>query len=235
MRTFLIAAVVSLTALHGPVQGYQKPKATTKADAKVATEAEVDAKIQVADSSKGPAKIYAVEWFTSVHPPNDQVKAKVAKKLLEWLDDRESSVRGRAADALANWATQELAPRMMIEMVGNKPALRKGSIIGLGRIQYEKAIPTLVRYLESNIERPKVTEALVLMGPKAETAVLKVLDNKDQAAVRQACFILMQIGTSKSLPALERVSTASPNRETAATAASAIDAIKDRQAGGGQR
>jgi HEAT repeat protein len=216
MRTLLMAAVVSLMVFHSPAL------------------AEVEEKIKVADSSVGPIKIYAVEWISNVLPPNDQVKAKVAKKLLEYLDDKESSVRGRAADALANWATEELAPRMMIEMAGNKPALKKGSIVGLGKIQYEKAIPTMVRYLESNIERAKVTEALVLMGPKAESALLKVLDNKDQGTVRQACFVLLQIGTSKSLPALQKA-TASKNRETAATAASAIEAIKDREASVGQK
>jgi hypothetical protein len=238
MRTLLMAVTIMLTVPPSPVLGFQRAKAPVKVPPKTArkvvTEEEVHAKINVADSAVGPAKIYAVEWFSSVLPPNAQVKSKVSQKLGEWLDDQESSVRGRAADALANWATEELAPRMMIEMVGNRPALKKGSIVALGRLQYEKAIPCLIRYLESNIERPKVTEALVAMGPKAEAAVLKVLDNKDQGAVRQACFILMQIGTSKSLPALERI-TRSKKKDTAATAASAIEAIQDRQAGGGRR
>lgn len=230
MRTLLMAAVVSLTVLPGPVLGSQKAKAAGK----VATEEEVDAKIKLADSSAGPTKIYAVAWFSSVRPPNEEVKAKVSQKLGEWLDDRESSVRGRAADALPNWATEELAPRMMVEMVGNRPALRKGSIVALGRLQYEKAIPTLIRYVDLGRDREQVTLALVAMGPRAEAAVIKALDSKDQGAVRQACLILTQMGTSKSLAALGRV-TRGKNKQTAAAAESAIEAIKDRAASRGRK
>jgi hypothetical protein len=247
MRSLLLAVVVSLTILPGPVLA-QKQKAkgaakgapegategAAKVVGKVATEEEVDEKIKVADSSAGPPKIRAVEWFSSVRPPNEQVKAKVSRKLGEWLDDKESSVRGRAADALANWATEELIPRMMTEMVGNQPALRKGSIVALGRLQHEKAIPAMIRDLESGKDRPQVTEALVAMGPKAEPAVIKVLDHKNQGVVRQACLILTQMGTSKSLPALGRIA-GSKNKGSAVAAANAIDAIKDREAGGGNK
>src|SRR5262245_55272658 len=236
MRSLVMAAVVSLAVLAGPVLGLQRARGPAKGPTdgpartagKVATEEEVDAKIRVADGSAGPTKIYAVEWFSSVQPPNEEVKAKVSQKLGEWLDDRESSVRGRAADALANWATEELIPRMMTELVGESPALRKGSIVALGRLQHEKAIPTLVRYIESGRDRQQVTLALVAMGPRAEAAVIKALDSKKQEAVRQACTILMQIGTGRSVSALGKIARGK-NKNTATIAESAIEAIRDRK------
>ena len=113
MRTLLMAAVVSLTVLPGPVLGSQKAKGAAKVPAKavgkIATEEEVDAKIKVADSSVGPTKIYAVEWFSSVRPPNKRVKANVSQRLGEWLDDLPPDVGRQRLQCL--WDQQRRADR----------------------------------------------------------------------------------------------------------------------------
>jgi hypothetical protein len=129
MRILLMAAVVvSLTALTGPVLAQQKNKAAVKADGKVATAEEVDAKTR---------------W-------------PIARK------DRRRS--------------------------------------------------------------------MPLSGSAPSCLPMTVLDHKDQGALKQACFILGQIGSSKSVPALERTA-GNKNKEVAAAATSAIAAIKDREIG----
>src|ERR1700679_3879149 len=139
MRAVLIAAVL-LTTAAGSVLAQEKDKDAPRPAGKIATEEEVAAHLKVADTKVGPARINAVRWFSTVHPPNEKVKGEVARKLVEYIEDPKTDgiTIGRCGEALPNWATEEIAPKLITYMLRGE---RKGAMIALGRLKYDKAIP----------------------------------------------------------------------------------------------
>jgi hypothetical protein len=225
MRGLLTVTVVILITMAGPIQALQKSKPVTK----VATEAQVDAKLKIAEKSRDwGAKVKAIGWFSTVLPPNDKVKAKVARKLIVYFaDDKDAVMQEQARKAILHWASEEIAPKLM--NLAEKDNLQTSgyAIIALGNIKYQKAIPLLVRTVEfDSRNRGLAGIGLANMGPVAEPAVLKLLDTKDPSAIHQACIILGQIGTKESLPALEKMSK-KENPAIASAARNAIASIQD--------
>jgi HEAT repeat protein len=72
-------------------------------------------------------------------------------------------------------------------------------------------------------------EALAHIGPSAEPAVLALLKEKNIETRCQACNVLKQIGTKKSLGPLEGL-TANPSKELSEAAAEACRSIQSREA-----
>ena len=232
-RAVAHSAAAAIDAIKHRIEGgsstvTRKTPFKPPAGAKIATPEEVAAKMELATVWHPAAtRVSALQWLAKVFPPNDEIRTLVARKLIEYSDDTNAIVRGRAGDALPNWATAEIGWPMIILMEGNGPSERKGAITALGRVGFAKAIPHLIRSVQSGRDRELAGQALVDMGPSAEAAVLKVLEDKDTGAVRKACWVLMQIGGKESLPALEKVAQ-NRDRSVAASAASALRAIKDR-------
>jgi HEAT repeat protein len=228
----LIAAIVSSLALIACDEGIavqkgkdkEKPKEDPRG--KAVTEAEVRQKLKVLDEP-GNGKFAALGWFATSLPPNDEIKAIVARKMIILLtEDDNAVVQGGAARAMPNWATEEIAPKLMVVAVSeNNSAF---AVMALGNLKYEKAIPLIVRRLEALKDRVNSGKALVKMGPAAEPAVIGILSNKRPEAVTEACRVLGQIGTKASLPALEDVSKGK-NKSLAVHADNAIAAINDRE------
>ncbi|MPN39845.1 hypothetical protein SDC9_187379 [bioreactor metagenome] len=73
-----------------------------------------------------------------------------------------------------------------------------------------------------------MSQALVNLGPEAEPAVLEVLALPNLASRAQACGILKQIGTRKSLEPLKDL-TAHPVKELSEAAAEASRWIQSRE------
>jgi HEAT repeat protein len=108
---------------------------------------------------------------------------------------------------------------------------------GLGRLKDSRAIESLANVLASGQNdqpyfRPPresaAAEALVRMGAAAETAVLALLKEKNFETRLQACGILKQIGTKKSL-ALLKDQTLNPSKEMSEAAAEACRSIQTRE------
>jgi HEAT repeat protein len=224
----IIAALVSSLALIVCTEGHavQKGKEKPKDDARgtVATEEEVMQKLK---ELTGATKFAALGWFGKALPPNEEVKAVVARKLIVMLtEDDNVVVNGGAARALVNWATEEVAPKLMVVAVGAGNSAY--AVTALGNLKYEKAIPLMIRRLEALKDRVGTGKALAKMGPVAEPAVIEVLANKRPEAVTEACRVLGQIGTKASLPPLEAL-TKGKNKALAFAAENAIAAINERE------
>jgi HEAT repeat protein len=73
----------------------------------------------------------------------------------------------------------------------------------LGSIQDAAAAPALVQGLTDARERGLVGKALTAIGPGAEEAVLPFLQSEERGARLEACRVLAEIGTGKSLEPLQ--------------------------------
>lgn len=149
---------------------------------------------------------------------------KMAAGLESLLTSDTPQVRRIAANALEHWATPESLPVLVKLLDDEDRSVRSSAVEALGRLKATSAIDRLIQLWP---EEFRVTEALKAMGLAAEPAVLKQL-NSDNSHVRtQACQVLHQIGTARSIPALEKATHS--DGFTKLLAEQALKAIKRRQ------
>jgi hypothetical protein len=241
MRVMLLSAAVLIPAFVFSAESSAQDKKTPpnkaedtknstdkkKDDRKIATEAEIEDHLAKAAVGQKGDRAAQVAWFVGVYPPNDEAKARVAKKLIEFTKDNTNAiVRGRAGAALPNWATEEIGPDLVDLIDGKGPTEKEGAIIACGKIKYEKAIPRLVTEITGGNRYGLATQALIDIGPACEEKVIPTLEKSVQTA-KNATQILSKVGTSKSIPALEKA--AKTHKSLAPLMEGAIDAIKERE------
>lgn len=153
----------------------------------------------------------------------DEPDRKVAAALEALLAHESPTVRAAAAEALATWATKESVPALLKLLDSDSSAVRGHALRALGRLKAVSAIDRIVAQLPQ--DQFAAAQALRDIGPAAEPAVLKLLSQGDRKARQSGCQILQQIGTKKSLPALQKAKNDSDNlmRLYAEQAAKAIE------------
>lgn len=159
------------------------------------------------------------------HQPPKEPNRKMAAGLESLLKTDDLRVRDCAARALQHWATQESIPALL-KLLGDKSPLVRGCAIqALGRLKATSAIDRLIRLWPDEFY---VTAALKQMGPAAEPAVLKQLSSDNDRMRSEACQVLEEIGTKKSIPALEKAQNDS-NFLVKHSAKNALKAIARRE------
>ena len=108
---------------------------------------------------------------------------------------------------------------------GNDPFAMRDVIIILAKVKEARVAEALAIGIPDLRYSDDVSAALIEFGPIAEPAVEKYLRHESPQTRELACKILAQIGTRKSLPALQ---TLSRDFFTAQVARQAIDAINQR-------
>jgi S1-C subfamily serine protease/HEAT repeat protein len=169
------------------------------ANLKLLTEAELN---QVIDAIKSPSPFKYDNAYKKLEnsAPDPKRQAEVAKLLEAGLDDRKRAVR--CALALGSWGTEESIP-LLIRHIGN-PSVRGPVIDSLGKLRAVKAIDPLMESFLDFVYHRKAHEALVRIGPAAESAVVaKALAHKDVSIRVKACKLLQEIGTQASIAPLE--------------------------------
>jgi hypothetical protein len=149
--------------------------------------------------------------------------------------DPDDTVRRAALTIVANYGTKANVPLLLKALNEPDGATRMTIAKALGRLKDPRAAEPLAELLASghtdqSFYRPRenqITEALARLGPSAETAVLSVLGQKSVETRLQACVVLKQIGTKKSLQALKDL-TLYPNKELSEAAAEACRSIQAR-------
>jgi HEAT repeat protein len=101
------------------------------------------------------------------------------------------------------------------------------------------AIETLARFPEPRCaeaiagvfaeNKIQANKALMAMGPAAEPAVATLLDHAEWPIRTDACKILGEIGTAKSLPILDRLADEDENSMVRHVAGRAAEAIRERE------
>jgi HEAT repeat protein len=151
---------------------------------------------------------------------------KVSGNLEVLLSDPDVRVKSAAMRALREWATKENVPALVAALEDR--ALRDQAIDLLGKLKDERAARPLADLLGKPARRARASKALQELGPKAEEAVLAVLQTPiDPLGRKEIYHILGAIGTKASLPLLTKFSRI--DRLYAADCREAIKKIQTRK------
>ena len=163
--------------------------------------------------------------------------AVLLARMASLASDPDETVRHAALTVLASHGTKEHAPLLIKALNDPDAGMRVTIAKGLGRLKDPRAIEPLANLLASGQSdqpyyRPThesaAAEALVRTGAAAESAVLALLKEKNIETRCQACNILKQIGTKKSLGPLKDL-TLNPSKELSEAAAEACRSIQARE------
>lgn len=164
--------------------------------------------------------------------------AELLSLMASLANDRDDSVRHAALTVLANHGAKEHVPLLIKALIDPDAGMRATLAKGLGRLKDPRAIEPLVNLVavgqgDQPYYRPPresaAAEALVRIGGTAEPALLALLKEKNIETRCQACNILKQIGTKKSLGPLKDL-TLNPSKELSEAAAEACRSIQAREA-----
>ncbi|HJT77176.1 MAG TPA: HEAT repeat domain-containing protein, partial [Gemmataceae bacterium] len=172
----------------------------------------------------------AARTLAEMKAPDKGKQAEVAAALLRTVSDSDAGVREQAAKALVVWATPEQTPDLLRLLDNMQAPVRQSAMLALGKLQEEKAAAPIAAHLLLGEDRRAAGDALRALGPKAETEVAKYLAARDKAVVLDACKILGDIGTKKSVLVLKRVValTQAKQKDIAVAASLAIQQISSR-------
>lgn len=187
------------------------------------------------DSNNHFTRKTALERLTTMRP-NDQ-RAKVAQKLTALIEVDDSFISRGAVAALGNWGSEADVPTLIRATAHKDLWTRKEALKSIGHFRDARALqPVMVSFREFSTQT-EAGQALRQMGAMAEPNVLEILSEPEDLhllSLKQAAIeVLADIGTDKSVPALEK-EVANNNihhgglRDVARKALAAIDERKKR-------
>jgi hypothetical protein len=139
--------------------------------------------------------------------PDDASRAKVSKALNTTLLDPSRGLSDESLNALRVWASGENIDTL-VNMLGpyDKAGMGRSArvIEFLGALKDPRAASALAPGLDHGRERSLVSMAMKTIGPGVQDVVVPYLDFINPATRIEACRILGEIGTSKSLGALQK-------------------------------
>jgi hypothetical protein len=162
---------------------------------------------------------------------------ELVSQMISLANDPDDTVRNAALTILANHGTRDQVPLLIKALSSPDANVRAAIVKGLGRLKDPRAIEPLVNLLAAGqadqpFYRPNresaAADALVRIGSPAEPAVLTLLKEKNVETRCQACNVLKQIGTRKSLAPLKEL-TLNPSKELSEAAAEACRSIQARE------
>jgi beta-lactamase regulating signal transducer with metallopeptidase domain len=153
-------------------------------------------------------------------------QSEIARLLEERLENRDNFSRHRAMRAFVVWCTTENVPRLIRALDDEYFTVRWGAYEALARLKDPRAARPIVAHFEK--DRIKAAEALRELGSIAEIEVAGLLDHVDWSIRNDACSILKDIGTVRSIGALETTSRSDENDLVRKSAENAMQAIRGR-------
>jgi hypothetical protein len=137
--------------------------------------------------------------------PDEASRARVSQALNAALLDADPAIVADALNAVRVWGTKANTAALLklLARVGSGGTRDPRVIELLGSLQDPAAAPALAEGLTRPAELDAVVKALVAQGAGAEEAVVPYLQSAIRGARFAACWVLGEMGTSKSLPALE--------------------------------
>ncbi|MDB5346969.1 MAG: peptidase and chymotrypsin/Hap [Schlesneria sp.] len=159
--------------------------------------------------------------------PLDERRMIVVKALEPMLKAKDTFRRKQAVDILGTWAGPETIPALIRCLDESALLVKLAAIDALGKLKDERAAEPLARLMTEPGPRVQAVKALQLLGAKAETAVAAQLTHPEPEVRQEACRLLKDAGTAKSLKALELLRD-DANKSVANAAKDAIAAIGKR-------
>lgn len=140
-------------------------------------------------------------------PPNQQHRKEVVARLTKMVRGDSPFFRDEAAKAIMAWGTKEDIP-LMIELLGDKAhEVRKAILTKIGKFKDERTVKPVVNCFTDFFTEGPAIQALHDLGPMAEPEVLRLLDDKNPMNRGKAIDVLRVIGTRRSIPILQAIST----------------------------
>lgn len=197
-----------------------------------------DLPVEAGEPPNGDAVTRALFRLKSTNPHNrmdaarqlkdmlpDERRGEVIKALEPLIDDEDFFTRQFAIEALGVWGNKDAVPILLKAMKIKET--RGEAMKALGRLKDERAVEPIAERLEDFFDNHHAAEALKLMGPMAEKAVLARLNHHDWHTRIAVCDILGTIGTKQSIPALEKA--AAKDFSISIQAREAVKSIQARQ------
>lgn len=158
----------------------------------------------------------------------DAASPELLDFMVSLLSTSEGTVRQAAANIIAAYGTRDHVPVLLKLLKAPDFQVRQAAIKGLGRLKDKRACEPLAEALAAGGQDAfQAVTSLVNLGPEAEESVLRILDEKNIETRRQACNILRQIGTGKSVNKLKKLMV-DPDQMLSQAAAEAVRAIQAR-------
>lgn len=133
-------------------------------------------------------------------------RSQVCKLLLQIVASDEFSGGFVAMQTLEKWADASCAPALLKLLESSDHLTSAGAARILGNLGEPSAAKPLANALAGGgIMAHDAAQALKKLGPAAEEAVIGLLDNSDEHVRRQACEVLGEVGTARSVKALQAI------------------------------
>jgi hypothetical protein len=198
------------------VSGWTISVTAKKIDLPPPTEQEVEQALKDLKSTDGRAQHAAADRMAKCYTVLASRREEVAKALGAIITETTKAkdnpwvFRGAVMNALKMWAGPENVPGLVAYLewtLEGKPFPQsEGDAIAiLAKLKDPSSAAVLAKYLPNGFVRGTVANALKAIGPAAEKAVIPLLEHKDGWTVREACFVLKEIGTKQAVEPLKKV------------------------------
>jgi Protein kinase domain len=149
----------------------------------------------------------AVERIADMKP-ND-LRADVAQKLVALTQDESPFIRWPAIRAIGSWGSEKEVPALIQATMHKDRSTRGEALKVIGRFRDLRTLDPVIHSFRDNSTRREAADALREMGPMTEPPVLAILNGPEEIGLvflkQDAIAVLADIGTEKSVPALQKV------------------------------
>ena len=136
-------------------------------------------------------------------PPDPDRRAEVASAIEPILKSTDGFTQIAALHALAAWGGKENTPAILPLLRNDNIFVVSEALKALGALKDPSTVDSVAAYLAIDQHRGVAAQALQAMGSMAEPAVLKLLDQGNEATRTEALKVLESIGTEKCIPAVQ--------------------------------
>jgi HEAT repeat protein len=185
------------------------------------------------DASEKECVVNALRIFQQSEPTAD--RPAVAARLGKFLTHEDAALRDAGAQALARWSGEQDVKALVGLLESETVSTRWAAIDALGRLRAEQAAQPLAARLAVGIDRVPASRALTQIGPACEDALLLYLEHEDWSVRLAAVNILRDVGSDRSLAALQIVAQSDSQENVRTWANLAAETIEKRLAGKGIR
>ncbi len=193
------------------------------------TDAEIFAESIKALGGGGETSRSALQYLSTAKLTPEQ-RTAAALALRPFITHREDRVRDGARNAMKILATPADADFLLEQMKSTDDATRQFATDLLVGFKDARAAKLIAILLSDNHKTYAAGKALISLGSAAEPAVIPYLRNEDPNTRKRAAEVLAEIGTSASLPDLQKM-TKDKNFFAKTSAERAVNTIKSRAAG----
>ncbi len=159
--------------------------------------------------------------------PVESRRPEIVQTLAALIDERDPSLRSAVIGALGVWGNKDVSALLIDRLNDDRYGSRGELFDALGRLEPdEKVVRAMIGWFKR--DAGQAGRMLRAFGPPAEPAVLDVVAANNDTQLRiEACRVLNDIGTTRSVPVLERLATKREGEELGNAAAGAIRVITE--------